>query len=66
MEMDTSSWNAGTLKDLRTAFKDCVRHSFECLDVNSEYRRIQVKSVESAVLILLTSIIQIKVLHLMF
>lgn len=24
MEMDTSSWNAGTSKDLRTAFEVCV------------------------------------------
>jgi hypothetical protein len=50
MEMDTSSWNAGTSKDLRIAFKVVC-------DVNSEYRRIQVKSVEIAVLILLTLII---------
>ena len=42
MEMDTSSWNAGTSKDLRIAFKVVC-------DVNSEYRRIQVKSVEIAV-----------------
>src|SRR5574344_2707774 len=39
MEMDTSSKNAGTFRDLRTAPKVVC-------DVNSEYRRIQVESVE--------------------
>ena len=42
MEMDTSSKNAGTFRDLRTAPKVVC-------DVNSEYRRIQVKSVEITV-----------------
>lgn len=48
MEMDTSSKNAGTFRDLRTAPKVVC-------DVNSEYRRIQVKSVEirSKILLLL-------------
>ena len=55
MEMDTTSRNAGTFEGLRTAPKGYVRHSFKCLDVNSECRHIQVKSVERSSKILLPS-----------
>lgn len=48
MEMDTSSKNAGTFKDLRTALKVVC-------DVNSLCRHIQVKSVEISSKILLLS-----------
>lgn len=49
MEMDTTSRNAGTSKDLRTAF-ECVQDTLTSVcDVNSECRHIQVKSVEIGV-----------------